>query len=1268
MPRIRQGLGVLNTPRWLTVLVVLSAGLAFSRNGPLHGTTVALVLTVLFQVYLPGFLLARALGKHQIAQPILRFAWIIICGLSLTIILGAIARLFNLPVYVYLGGLHLVMLGLVWRAAGTPDPQHVDWRFQRHNLPLYIVVVAACLIGLFVSYSSRYRFFGFEDQVIFASQAGWIANNPGETPFDRPLRARRIGAVNTVDTRFDTDGWTYNHAAWVWSSGVGASQLIWYELNQLFVWTVPLIMFALAYELTRRETAAAWAAASLTIVGLLTLDNLVHNPAYTAYGRFAVFQINVLRQAAVTFMLPLCLLVGLTYFRTRQRNDWLMLVASGVALAIMHPILVMVLVLSIGITAVLNQWLGRRRWLPVSQPILLALIIMLTLPFIQRQNRVGLSGTADSIIRTETVEGANEISVSGGFLLLPEVPLVGSTFIRNPAAVFYQPIVLLVALLGLVYVLRIRHSLAAQYIVGTTVLFWLIAFLPGFTELFNRIASTVGLLTASFILPIALILGLALDAVLRRLPRYPVLLVAIGVVGMALILLFEPIPLTASPGDQLRAYNEMQASRRLLPTHQKLASRLNDLLPADQTSVLLAVPDTTSIIIEDLPRTLITGGRGSSNNARHGDNRFFNLAGFAAPWLDSADLEFMAEYTVTHVVIRADETRAPQLALQPDRFTWMETVDGLEIYAWNPDFPATNIDDLFMEMNALYTETIQPRWGPDGFALVRPGDNTRWQPLVTEWESLLADQPDNSRIQLGTAFAYLLAGDDTAALPLWEKLHRQHPDVPLFTQALAYTQHILGQPAAGFAVLWDALNHDQAAFRALAADALLSDTFFYLLTPEQLDAVLAVSDVPAWDYLVVFDQPDKMRQQATLLLLAQRWEAAAQWLDSIPAMMVSPRDVTAQAIADLARGDIEGALARLQPATEPDWRAAKASFQPDRWQSNHAARLYYLLRGDVALRDGRALDAATFYQQAIDAGATLPGLYFRAAALERAGDIPAAADLRAKLNAMWDQPTPFPELVPLLTIAESGDPYVMQPTIIQDEATNTLTVSATYGNFQPHVGYPFEFWRYELIHPDTNMVYLTEDVPVQLIDNALVRQSVMLSLPDDLEPLTSALLLVRAGHNNSVMSLPTITPITLNRPDSASIPTTATALDLQFGDQITLASYTLDATADQVELTLFWQTDSRLPENYQIFVHILDATGTIITQNDTAPVQGRYPTSQWRTNTLIEDRHTISVPELPESFSLRLGLYRLTDGTRLEINPVDDRIDNDSLLLEWSES
>ena len=257
----------------------------------------------------------------------------------------------------------------------------------------------------------------------------------------------------------------------------------------------------------------------------------------------------------------------------------------------------------------------------------------------------------------------------------------------------------------------------------------------------------------------------------------------------------------ASARDQIESFNQMQQYRRILPVHPPLAETLNHLLDPQQTSVLMAPDDSVSILIEDLPRTLVTGGRGAGNRARWGDNRFFNQVGSRAPWLDSEDLVYMAQYDVTHIVNRPDNTRFAQMRLQPTQFDLIGETPGYNIFTWNAGGEADEIDRLYTEMNALYSEIELPRWGPEGFALVRtrrPGHLAAHRRPVGPpcWHKM----PMMTAPRLGLAYSTMMMGADDQALPLWQRLHDNYPDVALFTDALAYSEHILGQPMQGVQV------------------------------------------------------------------------------------------------------------------------------------------------------------------------------------------------------------------------------------------------------------------------------------------------------------------------------------------------------------------------------------------------------------------------------------------------------------------------------------
>src|SRR5688572_6431800 len=97
---------------WLTGGALISLALALLHFGPLYGSPVALVITILLQFYLSGYLLARALGRHSPPNWIVRFGWVLASAFALNVSLGAVARLAHLPIPTYLIVLHLVMLVL----------------------------------------------------------------------------------------------------------------------------------------------------------------------------------------------------------------------------------------------------------------------------------------------------------------------------------------------------------------------------------------------------------------------------------------------------------------------------------------------------------------------------------------------------------------------------------------------------------------------------------------------------------------------------------------------------------------------------------------------------------------------------------------------------------------------------------------------------------------------------------------------------------------------------------------------------------------------------------------------------------------------------------------------------------------------------------------------------------------------------------------------------------------------------------------------------
>lgn len=106
------------------------------------------------------------------------------------------------------------------------------------------------------------------------------------------------------------------------------------------------------------------------------------------------------------------------------------------------------------------------------------------------------------------------------------------------------------------------------------------------------------------------------------------------------------------------------------------------------------------------------------------------------------------------------------------------------------------------------------------------------------------------------------------------------------------------------------------------------------------------------------------------------------------------------------------------------------------------------------------------------------------------------------------------------------------------------------------------------------------------------------------------------------------------------------------------------APGGQLPVTLTWQGLTGMNEDYTVFVQVLDAADRIVGQVDAWPVQGTFPTSQWRPGEVITDPYVVQLsPDLaPGDYRLHVGLYLLATGQRLAVidkagDAVDDKVE-----------
>jgi hypothetical protein len=121
----------------------------------------------------------------------------------------------------------------------------------------------------------------------------------------------------------------------------------------------------------------------------------------------------------------------------------------------------------------------------------------------------------------------------------------------------------------------------------------------------------------------------------------------------------------------------------------------------------------------------------------------------------------------------------------------------------------------------------------------------------------------------------------------------------------------------------------------------------------------------------------------------------------------------------------------------------------------------------------------------------------------------------------------------------------------------------------------------------------------------------------------------------------------------------------EFADKITLAGYRIDHVDGPVRVRLYWQARAVMNEDYTVFVHLLDAGGKLIAQDDHEPQRGAYPTSYWDVGETITDDYVLAMPNgtLPGEYQIEVGIYHAGDNVRLPVQSGGDSVRLSSVSL-----
>jgi hypothetical protein len=131
-------------------------------------------------------------------------------------------------------------------------------------------------------------------------------------------------------------------------------------------------------------------------------------------------------------------------------------------------------------------------------------------------------------------------------------------------------------------------------------------------------------------------------------------------------------------------------------------------------------------------------------------------------------------------------------------------------------------------------------------------------------------------------------------------------------------------------------------------------------------------------------------------------------------------------------------------------------------------------------------------------------------------------------------------------------------------------------------------------------------------------------------------------------------------------------LSYDLAGQMSLLGYDLDDSLFSIGygcITLYWQAQTEMAEDYTAFVHVRDEEGRLVAQSDSMPIDGFYPTSYWREGEIVPDLHCLRFLSnvRPVSHQVFVGMYLRETMQRLAVfDATGSRVLNDqSLLVEW---
>lgn len=169
-----------------------------------------------------------------------------------------------------------------------------------------------------------------------------------------------------------------------------------------------------------------------------------------------------------------------------------------------------------------------------------------------------------------------------------------------------------------------------------------------------------------------------------------------------------------------------------------------------------------------------------------------------------------------------------------------------------------------------------------------------------------------------------------------------------------------------------------------------------------------------------------------------------------------------------------------------------------------------------------------------------------------------------------------------------------------------------------------------------------EHPPIRWTDDAVLADRERWQVPRDIASGTYELLLDFGGVEVT-LSLIEIA----GAPRLFDAPIVEQLVQADFAGLITLYGYSV-SLEQGLHLTLVWNAQQVLEQDYTVFVHIITPDGSIAAQRDVVPMSNTYPTSLWLPGEYVVDEHVFPSVDISVE-AIRIGLYTQSSGVRLAI-------------------